>query len=341
MIGRTMGLWRGGGSAGLLAVALAVGLSSGACAPKPVASSWEQDIEAANQLFREGKLVESEAAYRGVVAKAEAFGPKDLRLATSLNNLAAACDALGKFGDAEALYLRSLSVREAPLGPDDLIIAKSVNNLAAFYQYDSEAGKVEPLLKRALEIRTKTAGPDHVLVAQSWDNLGLFNFLEGNEAQAEECWRKSLAIRDKGADVDADRALTMASLSFACMATGKREDAAKFLGRAEKALPEKPALRIDADLVDSKKIAKAIQVKQLPAPFAEPLMRRRALVLRRLKGPADPDSISAARDLANLLKSLGRDNESSAILARANLRPEPVRPASGASAAGSAAPVSR
>ncbi len=60
----------------------------------------------------------SEKLFLAAVGEAESFGPQDVRVATSLNNLAGLYQAQGKYAEAEPLYKRSLSIKEKALGPE-------------------------------------------------------------------------------------------------------------------------------------------------------------------------------------------------------------------------------
>lgn len=323
-------------------LALALALGSVACGGPTPDEVWQRDVETTNQLFRQGRYAEAEAGLRALVPVAERFGAKDLRLATTLNNLAAACDSLGKVAEAEGFYKRALEIREQALGPGDPAVAKSLNNLAAFYQYDSQAGAVEPLLKRALEIREKATGLDRSFVAQSQDNLGLYSFVEGRDADAEKYWRLSYDMREKGPGRDPELALTTVSLGFACMAQGKKDEAQKLVADAAKMAQGSPAVVVEGLLVDAAHPDRAIRVAGLPAPFAEPLARRRAILCRRVFGPTSPQAVRAALDFATLLRKMERGHEAAAVEARLrNLGVDLAKAAASAAsgASGQAAPA--
>jgi tetratricopeptide (TPR) repeat protein len=316
-----------------------VALVAFGCADRPPEEAWQRDVEMANALFRQGRYVEAEASYRQIVAVAERFGSKDLRLATSVNNLAAVCDSLGKAEEAEALYRRVLSIREAALGPDDPSVAKSLNNLAAFRQYDSGQGEIGPLLERALEIRKKAVGLDPAWVAQSFDNLGLYNFVEGRDAEAEKFWKQSLEIREKLGSKSPDIAMTLASIGFAELAQGKRDEAKSFVERASAALPTKPAFVVEAPLVEATHPDRAIRLASLPGEFAEPIYRRRAILCRRVFGASSVQAVQGGQALANLLRRLDRAHEAAAIEARLATVPSPAGSSAASATSGAALPA--
>jgi tetratricopeptide (TPR) repeat protein len=79
--------------------------------------------------------------------------------------------ALGKYTQAESLYLRVLSLYEDQVGADHLRMATSLNNLAIFYQRQREYGEAESLYRRALAIREQQSGPDHLDTVFVLNNL--------------------------------------------------------------------------------------------------------------------------------------------------------------------------
>ena len=80
-------------------------------------------------------------------------------MATSLNNLAELYRTQGRYAEAEPLYRRSLTIREAKLGPDHPDVATSLNNLAGLYRAQGRYAEAEPLYRRSLTIREASSGP--------------------------------------------------------------------------------------------------------------------------------------------------------------------------------------
>ncbi len=62
--------------------------------------------------YRQGDYGQAVRLFEAAVREAEAFGPRDNRLATSLNNLALLYDDQGRYKEAEPLYQRSLAIWE-------------------------------------------------------------------------------------------------------------------------------------------------------------------------------------------------------------------------------------
>ena len=83
-----------------------LGLASTALLACGQTNTWEQDWTAGVKAHHQGDLVQAERLLSGATAQAEEFGPRDLRLAASLNDLALTKYRMGKYSEAEPLHLR-------------------------------------------------------------------------------------------------------------------------------------------------------------------------------------------------------------------------------------------
>ena len=160
-------------------------------------ANWESYITAAQQAYQQADYAEAEKQLEGALKEAEAFGPDDVRLATSLSNLALLHKAQGRYGEAEPLHQRALAIREKALGPEHPAVATSLNGLAALYHARGRYGEAEPLYRRALAINEKALGPEHPAVATSLNNLAELYRAQVKYAESEPLHQRALAIREK------------------------------------------------------------------------------------------------------------------------------------------------
>jgi tetratricopeptide (TPR) repeat protein len=110
-----------------------------------------------SRLSEAGKLSEAiPLAQRVVEISKSTFGQNHTRIVPALNNLAALYTRLGRFADAELVYMRALSIRETSLNPD-IDIAQSLQNLADVYIAQGRIAEAEPLYKRARAIQERVA----------------------------------------------------------------------------------------------------------------------------------------------------------------------------------------
>ena len=174
--------------------------------------------------------------------------------ATSLSNLGRVFDLQGKYADAEAVYRRSLDVRERVLGRDHPDVATVLNNLAKVLQ---ELGKdqqlsvsearararvgatvgaateIESMYRRALAIQDKALGREHPSTALTLNNLGGLLALRGDFGQAEQMQRSALGTMEKVfGEQHPDTAAVLTSLSLALDRQGKIAEAEASFQRA-------------------------------------------------------------------------------------------------------------
>src|SRR5208282_6260647 len=86
-------------------------------------NDWYSLNDSGEKAYQRRQYAASENFLQAALRLAENFGPSDLRLATTLNDLGLLYRAEGKYKEAEPLYRRSLAIREKKLGPSDTAVA--------------------------------------------------------------------------------------------------------------------------------------------------------------------------------------------------------------------------
>ncbi len=66
-------------------------------------ADWERHMRASLAAYQQGHYAEAVNQTKAALSLAEAFGPDDPRLATTLNNLALLYDGQGRYTEAEPL----------------------------------------------------------------------------------------------------------------------------------------------------------------------------------------------------------------------------------------------
>ena len=135
----------------------------------------------------------------------------NLDLATSLNNLAYLYKSMGKYTEAEPLYVRSLVISEEQLGAHHPSTATSLNNLAGLYESMGRYTEAEPLYVRSLAIDQEVYGENHPEVATDLNNLASLYESLGRYDEAEPLYVRSLAIKEK--ELGANHPSTATSLN--------------------------------------------------------------------------------------------------------------------------------
>jgi tetratricopeptide (TPR) repeat protein len=107
------------------------------------------------------------------IQQSEVTGTKE-DTASGLNNIGFLYYAMGKFIDAEPLFVRSLAIREQQLGSDHPDIASSLHDLAQLYRVMGKYSQSEPLYVRSLSICEQKLGANHRDTAAALNNVANF-----------------------------------------------------------------------------------------------------------------------------------------------------------------------
>lgn len=125
-----------------------------------MSDNWKVLVEEGNAAYAEGKIPQAELKFLAALEEAEKFQEDDLRLALSLNNLAAIYHEEGKYTMAEPLYKRALDIRMKIQGPQNADIALNHHNLAVLYSARRMYPVAEKHYKQALEMKEQIFGVD-------------------------------------------------------------------------------------------------------------------------------------------------------------------------------------
>ena len=118
-------------------------------------------------------------------------------LAIPLNNLAGLYRSIGRYIEAEPLYIQSLAIKEKQLGANHPSTAASLNNLAGLYQAIGRYDQAEPLYLQSLAIKEEQLGVNHPDTAVSLNNLAGLYELIGRYTEANSLFAQALQICDR------------------------------------------------------------------------------------------------------------------------------------------------
>ncbi len=93
-------------------------------------SAWEEARTAAVEAYRAGDYATAEQNFLAAVDHAKKFGPRDPRLAATLNDLAFLYVAQGRYTEAEPMHMQVLEIRRKTLGADHPLVAQSLEHYA-------------------------------------------------------------------------------------------------------------------------------------------------------------------------------------------------------------------
>ncbi len=203
---------------------------SQACSPD---ASWETTMLAGQQAYANGEYVKAERIFQAAVMKAETFGEKDLRYGLSLNHLAQAFQAQGKYVEAEPLYLKTLDIVQTMQGAEHPDVAAVLNNLGVLHRMHGQYAEAEPFLTRALAIKEKALGSEHLDVALSLQNLATLYVTQTRYSLAEPLLKRAVKIREQTLGPNhPDVAKSLKDYADLLTKTGRQGEAEAVLARA-------------------------------------------------------------------------------------------------------------
>ncbi|MES9900841.1 MAG: tetratricopeptide repeat protein [Sedimenticola sp.] len=237
------------------------------------------------------------------------LGDKHPDTLTSLNNLAACLDTLGRAGEALPLFQQTLEQRREGLGDKHPDTLTSLNNLAACLDTLGRAGEALPLYEQVLEHRREGLGDKHPDTLSSRNNLAACLKYLGRDGDALPLFQQALKQRREGLGDKHPDTLTSLNNLAACL---------RSFGRAGEALPlYQQTLEQRREVLGDKHPDTLSSLNNLAdclgilgrdgdaLPLYEQVLEQRREVL----GEKHPDTLTILNNLAVCLDTLGHAGE--------------------------------
>jgi tetratricopeptide (TPR) repeat protein len=153
----------------------------------------ETQLSLARVLADQGKLKESERAYRSGTTRLEReFGPTDARISTGLNGLANLLIMRHQYGEAEALLRRAAEVDRANFGPGNVRVAMDLKGAGVVAMRRKQYAEAEDLFQQSAAL-LPTAGVESGKLEA---NLAELRFRQGRMAESAGLYQNALSILD-------------------------------------------------------------------------------------------------------------------------------------------------
>lgn len=223
------------------------------------------------------------------------------------NNLGSAYFSSGKYGEAELLFTRAISLWATETAPP-IDLAKAFHNLGAVYRAEGRYVDAARFYLRALDLRESLAGPGDVSLLPILNEQGVVYLEMANYAEAEKTMERAMAIvQEHHAEETTNGADAFAARGILLETENKNTEAIGWLSKAlatrEHLLGRESA--VTADTVNN--LALAYRQKGDLAQ-AEKLYRR---ALDTYRHSSDPKSLVAAlSNLGRILTEQARYKES-------------------------------
>lgn len=291
----------------------------------------EESVEALNgrmmKLYADGYYEAAIPLAAQVVAELEkSKGPGSPEVASALNNEAELYNKLRRFPEAEALYKRSLAIRQAVLGPDNPDTQKSLSRLAELFHAEGkdtlpapQAPQQQPV-PRSVQQPRPMPQPRQPAVSQqefqhgielNQQSIKLGN--QGDYAEAIPLGVQALAIFEKAFGPDNPNvAIGAGNLAQLYVQAGQFDKAEPLYKRAA-AIIEKHSDR-EKDLSFMVAGLADLYARQKRFPEAEPYYRRAIPLLDKALGPDNATSVALVNNFADILRSQGKDPDKEPVL---------------------------
>jgi tetratricopeptide (TPR) repeat protein len=269
-------------------------------------TEWRAHMQAGEAAQKRGDQVAASTSFDAGLREAEAFGPRDPRLAATLSRIALHRQVVGRLSDAESLYQRALAIRESTDGPEHRDVASDLDGIAGIrYRQGRYAEAVVPL-ERAIAIWQKVFGPDDSRVAAAVHRLGQLHYRQSNYAEAESLYRRALALLEKTHGMEHPSLMpTLNNLAVLYYGRGDLAQA-EVLSTRLLALSEKVSGPDHRDVARS--LYQLADVHRAQGRFAdaEPLYSRALEIVRsRPPIPGEPDAQTVQRRLDDIRRMRG------------------------------------
>jgi len=184
-------------------------------------------------LRRTDDLEGSKTLLRSALAIRERiFGPRSMKVALTLNTLAAPEGMSGNFAAARALLERALSICDE-LGARDAFTANVLFNLGTLGETSGDYASARDYHAQALEIRRKELVPGHPLIAASSFALAVVLTRLGEFPEARVLYEQALAAQERALGTDhPEFAESLGELANVLAMTGRYADAKPLQERA-------------------------------------------------------------------------------------------------------------
>jgi tetratricopeptide (TPR) repeat protein len=213
---------------------------------------WEYRTNAAEWAFANGDYERAETEFRGALELAQKLPPGDLRLETSLENLARFFEHQSRIDEAQPLYLLLIAAQEYRVGKDDPSLLDTLVAVARVSVPAGDTPAAEASLEHYLAIAEATGEAEP---SQHWGVLSMFarmKTLSEEHERALELQRRAVEVvlDDPGA-TGVERATELESLAQMELLHGTA-------GRAEGLLVDAVELRAaDGEGTSTEVLAKA------------------------------------------------------------------------------------
>jgi tetratricopeptide (TPR) repeat protein len=264
---------------------------------------YSDRVRSGQSADREREFILAQDYFQWAIELLSKFEQLDA-LARFLNKLAFLYYSLGKYAEAEPLFVRSLAINEQKSGANHPDTATSLSNLASLYRSTGRYKEAEPLHLRSLAIREQELGANHPDTSNSLNNLAGLYYSTGRYKEAEPLYVRSLAINEQELGANhSDTATSLDNLASLYESTGRYAEAEPLYLRSLAIREQKLGANHPSTAASLNNLAYLYQSTGRYAE-AEPLYVRAVAILEQSLGINHPNTQACYQNLQILRQQL-------------------------------------
>lgn len=159
--------------------------------------SFGSELTLGQDAYEDGDLPKAQLHFEAAVTELSEAGAHDKAYSEALNKLGNCYYMEGKFGEAESVFKKLVSLDEGLYGKNSIELASDVYSLLRPVRRLHRFLDAEPLIERVLGIRRSVLGEQDELVGNSWLDLAVNSHRLGKLPEAENAYIRAIAIREQ------------------------------------------------------------------------------------------------------------------------------------------------
>jgi CHAT domain-containing protein/Tfp pilus assembly protein PilF len=291
--------------------------------PALVSGQDEKDRQALEAAFRKATLLknqrkyaEATAAMQTVLALHRRLHGEDVAFSNQLENLAYLHRLQGQWKEADALYQRSLKIRESKLGKDHLRVAETLHRLAQTAEAANQDDRAEQFYRREQAILEARLGKEHPRLALCLNDLGDLYRVRGQFARAEPLLLRAWHIlKSKLGKDHRDVATVTTNLGGLYLAQGQLARAEPFF-RESLRIVEAKLGKDHPDTAEALVNLAGLYYEQRHLARAAALYQRALAIFETARGKDHPVVAKCCHNLASVYRAQGRLPQAETLLQR-------------------------
>ncbi|KAL9114581.1 MAG: hypothetical protein Q9187_007434, partial [Circinaria calcarea] len=229
---------------------------------------------------------------------------------------AAILDSQGKYEEAEAIFRRTVILKQKILGMEDPATLATMTNLTSPLNKQGKYKEAEVITRQTLALREKNLGMEHPDTLISMNNLAATLDYQGKYEEAEAMNRRTLVLREKLLKTEhPDTLMSMNNLVLVLKKQGKYGEA-EAMGRRTLESTEKNLGTGHPHTLTGMNNLATVLYSQGKYEEAEAMGRRTLALREKLLKTEHPDTLMSMNNLASVLEKQGKYEEAEAMYQR-------------------------